>query len=118
MSDYHRFQTNYYIGPKQLKPAMDIRIREKLDILRSKLEALINEKNALQKDLQYYQAENRELREKLAGGKEPVKNFPERSENLNIAGENGQNTRKIAAMSKEIEAYVQEIDWCIAQMEN
>ncbi len=97
---------------------MDIRISEKLQLLGAKLEELINEKNALKKDLQYYQAENRELRDKLAGVKEPAKNFPERSESGNIAAENGRNTRKIAAISKEIDAYVQEIDWCIAQIES
>lgn len=97
---------------------MDIRIREKLDLLTEKLEAVLSEREGLKKDLQYYMAENRELREKLSGLKDSAKNFPVRAESSIIAVENGRNAQKIAAISREIDAYVKEIDQCIAQLEN
>ena len=97
---------------------MDIRIKEKLDLLKDRLEAVVAERNALRKDLQYYQAENRQLRENLDGLKLASKNFPERAENTIIATENRGHALKIAEISKEIDAYVQEIDRCIAQLNN
>jgi hypothetical protein len=97
---------------------MDIRIKEQLELLQKKLELLLSEKAELKKDLSYYQAENRELRDKLSNWKEQRKNFPESGESTIIAVENGRNARKIASISKEIEVYVQEIDRCIAQLDN
>lgn len=97
---------------------MDIRIREKLDFLAEKLQAVLTEREGLKKDLQYFMAENRELREKLSGLKDTPKNFPVRPESSIIATENGRNAQKIAAISREIDAYVKEIDQCIAQLEN
>lgn len=97
---------------------MDIRIREKLDILAEKLEAVLIEREGLKKDLQYFMAENRELRDKLSSMKDSAKNFPVRPESRIIAVESGRNAQKIAAISREIDAYVKEIDQCIAQLEN
>ena len=97
---------------------MDIRIREKLDLLTEKLDVLLAEKEELKKDLQYYQKENRELRESLSKAKEEMKNFPVRGESSIIANENGRYAEKVAAISKQIEVYVEEIDRCIAQLDN
>jgi predicted nuclease with TOPRIM domain len=97
---------------------MDIRIREKLDVLKQRMQEMATEKEALKKDLQYYQKENRELRESLDQMKENSKNFPERAESAIIAGENGRYAEKVAAISKQIDVYVEEIDRCIAQLEN
>jgi hypothetical protein len=97
---------------------MDIRIREKLDLLTEKLEVLLSEREELKKDLQYYQKENRELRESLSKVKEEMKNFPERGESRIIANENGRYAEKVATISKQIEVYVEEIDRCIAQLDN
>ncbi len=97
---------------------MDIRIREKFDYLEEKISELISEKTSLKKELQFYQTENRELKERLSAMKSGIKNFPELPERSNIADENGHRARKIAAISKEIDGYVQEIDRCIAQLES
>lgn len=97
---------------------MDIRIKEKLDFLKEKLEAVLAERKALQKDLQYYQTENRQLREQISAGKGTAKNFPDTAKSTIIATENRGHAQKIAEISKEIDAYVQEIDRCIAQLEN
>lgn len=97
---------------------MDIRIKEKLDLLKEKLETVLADRDALQKDLRYYQNENRELREKMDAMKGSAKNFPDTAKNTIIATENRGHALKIAEISKEIDAYVQEIDRCIAQLEN
>ena len=97
---------------------MDIRIREKLDSLSEKVAGLLAEKEELKKDLQYYQKENRELRASLDQAKENAKNFPERGESTIIAGENGRYAEKVASISKKIDVCVEEIDRCIAQLEN
>jgi regulator of replication initiation timing len=97
---------------------MDIRIREKLDSLSEKVAGLLAEKEELKKDLQYYQKENRELRASLDQAKENAKNFPERAESTIIAGENGRYAEKVASISKKIDVCVEEIDRCIAQLEN
>lgn len=97
---------------------MDIRIREKLDSLSEKVAGLMAEKEELKKDLQYYQKENRELRASLDMAKENAKNFPERGESTIIADENGRYAEKVASISKKIDVCVEEIDRCIAQLEN
>jgi len=97
---------------------MDIRIKEKLDQLNEKIEAVLTEREALKKDIQYYQAENRELRDNLASLREGMKNFPLSAEKANIANENGSYAEKVATISKQIDVYVEEIDRCIAQLES
>ena len=97
---------------------MDIRIKEKLEILGEKLSVLTKEKEALRKEIQFYQLENRELKDRLSEMKPAGKNFPELPESRIIANENGRYAAKIASISKEIDVYVQEIDRCIAQLES
>lgn len=95
---------------------MDAILHDKFVLLRSKMEALIQEKTALKDEIRYYQAENKELRQALGQIKNLPKNFPTPTEKPNIAQENGRYAEKVAAIAKQIDVYVEEIDRCIAQL--
>ena len=45
-----------------------------------------------------------------------MKNFPLPTEKPNIAIENGSYAEKVAAITKQIDVYVEEIDKCIAHL--
>jgi hypothetical protein len=93
-------------------------LRGKFELLSRRLQALLDEKVALKEEIRYYQAENRELKASLARTKSEGKNFPEPSEKPNIAKENGSYAEKVASIAKQIDVYVEEIDRCIAQLED
>jgi regulator of replication initiation timing len=95
---------------------MDALIKEKLELLSSKINALLAEKVALKDEIRYYQAENRELKSELNKERGVVKNFPLPTEKPNIAIENGSYAEKVAAITKQIDVYVEEIDKCIAHL--
>jgi len=94
---------------------MDALIKEKFEFLASKINKLLGEKDALKEEIRYYQNENRELKTALNKERANSKNFPLPSEKPNIAIENGSYTEKVAAITKQIDVYVEEIDKCIAQ---
>jgi hypothetical protein len=91
-------------------------ITEKLDSLSRKIEASLREKNALKEEIRYYQAENRELKAAVGKKRLETKNFPVPTESLNIANENERYAERIAAIVKQIDEYVEEIDKCVAQL--
>ena len=95
---------------------IDDLIKEKLELLSSKINAQLAEKMALKEEIKFYQAENRELKSELSKERAVVKNFPLPSENANIAVENGSYTEQVAAITKQIYVYVEEIDKCIAHI--
>ena len=95
---------------------MDTVVKEKFEILSAGLRTILQEKSALKEEIRYYQAENRELKTALNQAKGTPKNFEKRSENDNIAGQNGNYAKKVAAIAKQIDVYVEEIDRCIAQL--
>lgn len=97
---------------------MDAKLFEKFNQLSARIQVILDEKNALKEEIRYYQAENRELRQALqilngeAGNGKPTAGKPEIAEN------NGRYAEKIAAIVKQLEGYVEEMDQCIAQMGN
>jgi len=95
---------------------MEALIKEKIDLLTNRINIIIAEKNALKDEIRYYQAENRELKTALGKERANPKNFPLPSEKPNIAFENGSYAEKVAAITKQIDVYVGEIDKCIAQL--
>ena len=95
---------------------MDALIKEKLELLSSKINEVLAEKVALKEEIKFYQAENRELKSELNKERTAVKNFPLPSEKPNIAIENGSYAEKVAAITKQIDVYVEEIDKCIAHI--
>lgn len=95
---------------------MDAALKEKFEILATGLKTLLLEKSALNEEIRYYQNENRELKLALSQVKPPAKNFEKQAEIDNIAGQNGNYTKKVAAIAKQIDVYVEEIDRCIAQL--
>lgn len=95
---------------------MDAVLKEKFEALSVALQTMLQEKSALKEDIRHYQAENRELKSTLSQVKVLPKNFEKRAENDNIAGQNGNYAKKVAAIAKQIDVYVEEIDRCIAQL--
>jgi len=95
---------------------IDDLIKEKLELLSSKINAIQTEKTALKEEVKFYQTENRALKSELSKERANVKNFPLPSEKPNIAFENGSYTEKVAAITKQIDVYVEEIDKCIAHL--
>jgi len=95
---------------------MDTVLKEKFEILSAGLKTILEEKSALKEEIRYYQAENRELKSALGKERSLPKNFGKQPEIDNIAGQNGNYTKKVAAIAKQIDVYVEEIDRCIAQL--
>jgi len=95
---------------------IDDLIKEKLELLSSKINAQLAEKTALKEEIKFYQAENRELKSELSKERANVKNFPIPTEKPNIAPENGSYAEKVTAITKQIDVYVEEIDKCIAHL--
>jgi hypothetical protein len=91
-------------------------IKQKLETLAQKIEASLLEKNALKEDIRYYQNENRELKAALNKSAAPTKNFPVPTESPNIAIGKERYAERIAAIVKQIDGYVEEIDKCVAQL--
>lgn len=95
---------------------MDEELKEKFEILSAGIATLIQEKTALKEEIRYYQNENRELKSALSQSRTQPKNFEKQAEIDNIAGQNGNYTKKVAAITRQIDVYVEEIDRCIAQL--
>jgi hypothetical protein len=95
---------------------MSQHITDKLEILSKKIEESLNERNALKEEIKYYQAENRELKSSLSKSKTGTKNFPVPPESPNIAIGKERYAERIAAIVKQIDGYVEEIDKCVAQL--
>lgn len=95
---------------------MNQNITEKFDTLLRRIADQQHERNALKEEIRYYQAENRELKAALGQVKGNGKNFPVPAESPNIANENGRHAERIAAIVKQIDEYVEEIDKCVAQL--
>jgi len=90
-------------------------IQEKLALLSTRIQSILQEKAALKDEIRYYQAENKELRHAL----EQLKNLPKNTVSQIDTAHNQESTHyaeKVAAIAKQIDVYVEEIDRCIAQL--
>lgn len=96
---------------------MDLVVKEKLDLLAGRIQQMLQEQQALREEIRYYQNENRDLKNALTDLKTGMKNFPETGGKVNIAEENGSYAEKVAAITRQIDVYVEEIDRCIARLE-
>lgn len=91
-------------------------LQNEFQSLERKINLLINQHAGEKQKNEQLKIENQELQEKLKAKTEQIQNFQNQIKISKIAGSIGTDKEDVSKLKDKIDDYVNEIDYCIAQL--
>jgi len=91
-------------------------LQNEFQSLERKITLLLNQYGSLKEKNEQLKNENQQLNEQLMAKSEQVKDFQNQIKISKIAGSIGADDKDVSKLKEKIDNYVNEIDYCIAQL--